>query len=386
MIIDFVPPDDPIELRDLAGSVRRFAKDLLAVPQGADPQFRRADFEAMAQLGLTGMVLPESHGGSALGAVPAAVTIFEIARLQLGPAIYLSVHLMVSKLIADWSARGGAIDAERDALLRRLASGEMLAAFALTEPGAGSDARALRLRADRVDGGYRLTGEKIYITSGTVADVYLVFARTSEDPTRGISAFIVPRSADGIQPGKAEKKMGCEGAPISALHFDQCFVPLSARLADEGLGLKIAMSGLNGGRTNIAAAACGIASRAIELSCEHVRTRQQFGQAVGAFQGVRFMLADMATKLQASILLTREAARRMAEGPYANTPSAMAKRFATDAAMEITTDAVQLLGGAGYLADYEVERLMRDAKMLQIVEGTNQIQRVLISRWLLGDS
>lgn len=386
MILDFISPSDGADIRELGSAVRRFAESTLTVPIGAEPKFERAHFAAMGALGLAGTAVREELGGSGFPPLGAAGAIFELARAQLGPAIYLSVHMMVSKLIADWSnGAGTGGDPARKEIIGALARGERLAAFALTEPGAGSDARALRLRAEPSSEGYLLSGEKIYITSGNVADLFLVFARTSEDRSRGISAFLVDRNTPGFSQGSPEKKMGCEGAPICSLHFDRCAVPASALLAGEGDGLKIAMSGLNGGRINIAAAACGLASRAIECAAAHMKSRTQFGAPLATFQGLQFMLADMATNLRAAILLTRDAAEELGRGEQSNVPASMAKRFATDAAMQITTDAVQLLGGAGYIEDYEVARLMRDAKMLQIVEGTNQIQRLVISRWLLGD-
>ena len=381
MILDFLSPTDPSELRDLGAAVRRFAESELTVPTHGEPKFDRAHFTSMGALGLAGTAVSEDLGGSGFPPLGAAETIFELARAQLGPAIYLSVHMMVSKLIADWSSNAP----ERKPLIAALARGDKLAAFALTEAGAGSDARSLRLRAEKDGDRYLLSGEKIYITSGNVADLYLVFARTGEDRSRGISAFIVERGATGFTQSPPERKMGCEGAPICSLQFDRCPVPATAMLAEEGDGLKIAMSGLNGGRINIAAAACGLASRAIECATGHLKGRTQFGAPLATFQGLQFMLADMATNLRAAILLTRDAAIELGRGQTGNIPASMAKRFATDTAMQITTDAVQLLGGAGYIEDYEVSRLMRDAKMLQIVEGTNQIQRLVISRWLLGE-
>ena len=287
---------------------------------------------------------------------------------------------MVSKLIAQWH---NISDSLWQPLLTSLAEGKKLAAFALTEPEAGSDAASLRTRATRDGESYLLSGEKSYITSAPHADLFLVFARTAEDRTKGISAFVVERNTPGLSIGKAERKMGCTGAPIASLSFDQCKVAASLRLGTEGDGLKIALSGLNGGRVSIAAAACGLASRSLELACRHANSRVQFGNPIAHFQGIQFMLADMAIKARAAVLVTRDAARRLDAGSAENFPASVAKCFATDAAMEITTDGVQIFGGAGYLEEYEVERLMRDAKMLQIVEGTNQIQRQVIAKSIL---
>ncbi len=371
-MLEFISQSDTFELREFSKVVRRFAESQL----GELTDFRRADFAAMGALGLTGMSLSEKVCGSASSQLEISAAIFEIARAQLGPAIYLSVHSMVSKLIEQFGA------ATNQQILEELAAAKKLGAFCLTEAHAGSDASALRTQAEDAGDSWILRGEKIYITSGTVADVYLVFARTGEHQTKGISAFVVERGTPGLTTGPAEKKMGCHGAPICSIHFDNCRIPKGALLGNVGDGYSIARFGLNGGRISIAACACGLASTALQLAAEHATHRKQFGAELATFQGLQFMLADMAMKLQASILLTRHAATLLDAGAEEKGPASMAKCFATDRAMEITTDGVQLLGGAGYLEDYKVERLMRDAKMLQIVEGTNQIQRSIISRWL----
>lgn len=376
MILDFVFESDSYENRELASSVRKFAQSQLTTVG-----FRREDFAKMGELGLCGMTLQERFGGTAMESLSIASVLFEISRVQLGPTIYLSVHLMVSKLLQNFC------DTDAHApLLRRLASGESLGAFCLTEAQAGSDAYALKTRAVKDGSGWTINGEKIYITSAGLADAYLVFARTSDDKKKGITAFLVEKDNPGISFGPHEKKMGAEGSPIAAVAFENCRVDDRARVGEIGSGYKIALSGLNGGRVSIGAAACGLASRSIEIARAHCLERTQFNQAISDFQGVRFMLADMATQLYASILMTRDAAKRLDQGSSQNWPSSMAKYFASDSAMRITTDGVQLLGGAGYLEDYTAERLMRDAKMLQIVEGTNQIQRAIVARELLGEA
>jgi len=270
----------------------------------------------------------------------------------------------------------------KDEILGRLINGDHLGAFCLTEAEAGSDAAAIRTKAVANADGFILNGEKIYITSAGFADEYLVFARTSDDLKRGISAFIIPADAKGMSFGPPEKKMGCEGSPIATVTLEECVVPKERLVGKVGEGYSIALAGLATGRINIAAAACGLASRALELARAHAKTRVQFGKPIGEFQGIQFMLADMWMKTRASILMTREAAELMGEKISEVLLASGAKCFATDQAMSVTTDAVQILGGAGYLKDYEVERLMRDAKMLQIVEGTNQIQRLVIAREL----
>jgi alkylation response protein AidB-like acyl-CoA dehydrogenase len=381
LIHDFIFEDDSDEARELARTVEKFASETISLASGALPEFRRSDFEKMARLGLCGASLPESAGGSSLTHLQIAAIIFALARHQLGPAIYLSVHLMVSRLISSWS---GVVD--RAALLKSLADGSTLGAFCLTESQAGSDASAIRTRAVRVENGWKLNGEKIYITSGSVADCYLVFARTGDDPKKGISAFVLPKKTPGLTTSTPEKKLGCEGAPIASVTFADCLLPSEGLLGAEGDGYKIALSGLTGGRINIAAAACGLSSRAIEIASSHAKSRKQFGSPISEFQGIQFMLADMTAAHRASVLLTRDACREADRARKASAEAAIAKCFASDSAMKTTTDAVQILGGAGYLQEYEVERLMRDAKMLQIVEGTNQIQRLLIARHVLGDA
>ena len=378
-MINLTLPHDPLDLRQLQESVRKFGEQELTVHDPGHISFDREKFNKMAKLGLTGMATEEAHGGSNLSYLHTATALFEISRAQLGPAITLAVHLMVARLIRTWATTE--ISHE---LQTALADGSKLAAFCLTEAHAGSDAAALSTKAERVGSQYTLNGEKVYITSAGLADIYLVFARTSEERTKGISAFIVEKDTPGLTFGPEEKKMGCESSPIATVTLKECKVPLTARLGEEGEGYAIALSGLSGGRVNIAASACGIASSALSTSLRYTKERVQFGNPIAEFQGVQFMLADMFNKLRASLLLTRDAAHALDSNSKDNILPSTAKCFATDAAMEITTDTVQLLGGAGYLKDYQVERLMRDAKMLQIVEGTNQIQRVIIARELLS--
>ncbi len=374
----FTSPLDSSELRELGSVVAKYAQERASRHADDEIEYRRADFEDMAKLGLSGMSLPEKFGGTDFDALSIATALFEISRAEMGPAIYLSVHLMVCKLISSWIE-----DETHLALLQDMAAGKKLGAFALTEASAGSDASALKTSAISQGDAYLLNGEKIYITSSGQADVYLVFARTSDEGKRGISAFIVPATSEGISFGAKEGKMGCEGSPIASVLFENCRVPQSAMLGKAGDGYKIALSGLNGGRVNIAAAACGVSAHALELATSYAQERKQFGKPISDFQGLQFMLADMAIRLRASIELTRNAAALLDHGTSSNGPASIAKCFATDSAMAITTDAVQIFGGAGYLRDYPVEGLMRDAKMLQIVEGTNQIQRLVISRELL---
>jgi len=345
----------------------------------------RSLFTAMCEVGLGGLSIPEQYGGIGASALTTAAVFETISRYDIGPAIFLSVHAMVSGIINRYGS-----DEQKTAYLPKLASGEILAAFALTEPQAGSDTAAIATEAKESTGGFSLRGNKCYITSAGFADLYLVFARTQDSPDPHLSAFLMPANTPGLTWGKPEKKMGGELSPIGSLFFDDARVSPSALLGPLHGGQKVALSGLAGGRINIAACANGISRAALEDSVAYVKERHQFGHALAQFQGLQFMLADMHMKLEASQLLTLKAAEDLdllalgqGSADKIKISSSSAKCFATDSAMENTTNAVQLFGGAGYIKDYTVERYMRDAKMLQIVEGANQIQRVIIARELL---
>ena len=296
---------------------------------------------------------------------------------------------MVSRLLSQ-AVNGLSEEDPRRIILQDLAEGRKLGAFCLTEASAGSDASNIQTKARSSDGNWTLNGEKIYITSAGHADVYYVFARTlevfssDESPANSakdtISAFLVEKGAHGLSFGPEESKMGCSGSPIASVRFQDTPALL---LGDPGMGYKSALSALAGGRVNIAACACALGAQAIQKAKEHLETRKQFGKALSEFQGLQFLLSDMLMKQRASVLLTRDACRAIETEDQTALFAATAKCFSTDSAMAICTDAVQLLGGAGYLKDYEVERLMRDAKMLQIVEGTNQIQRMILARGFL---
>ncbi len=343
---------------------------------------------SLGSIGLMGLAVPDEFNGLDASAETVAKVFETIACFDAGPAVFLSVHTMVCGLISRFGT-----PEQKSSLLPKMADGTLLAAFALTEPHAGSDARAITTEAKKVTGGYQLKGSKCYITSAGFADVYLVFARTASNTGSEVSAFIVPAATPGLSIGKPERKMGAELSPIASLFFEDAFVPESALLGELHGGFKVALSGLAGGRVNIAACANGLSIAAIDLAINHIKERKQFGKPLSEFQGLQFMVADMHQKLRAAQLLTEQAAHeidltRVSGNSAANTKlsSSVAKCFATDAAMSITTDAVQLLGGAGYIKEYTVERLMRDAKMLQIVEGANQVQRVIIARELIDYS
>lgn len=370
------------DLLEMRQSVRRLA--LKSVPQ-----FRTADhyntlprplFASLAELGLAGLAIPESYGGLAASASTCAAVMEELASVDLGPAIFVSVHSMVSGIIA----RLGNAE-QKQKYLPKMSTGEFLGAFALTEPSAGSDAKNLKTHARQDGKSFVLNGSKCYITSAGWADVYVTFAKTGSGAQSGISCFIIEAGTKGLTISPPEKKMGCELSPIASLTFEDAKIDHAQLLGELHRGYATALSGLAGGRVNIAACANGLSRTAIEKAVRHLNEREQFGSKLMDFQGLQFMLADMQMKFEAARLLTTRAAELLDSGgksTEARMAPSIAKCFATDAAMSITTDAVQLLGGAGYIRDYEVERLMRDAKMLQIVEGTNQIQRMLIAREL----
>lgn len=376
---------ETVEQSEIRSSVRKLA--LKVIPPFQTDKFYgtvpRTLFESLAELGLAGISVPEALGGIEASAITSSIIMEELAAVDLGPAIFVSVHAMVCGLISKFGSQ-----AQQSAMLPLLAAGTQLAAFALTEPSAGSDAAALKTEAVAQGDQFVLRGEKCYITSAGYADLYLVFARTSSERSAGVTAFMVPANSPGLSISPAEKKMGCELSPIASLAFDGVVAPRSAVLGEVGGGFTVAMGGLAGGRVSIAACANGIARSALDRATAHLKEREQFGKKLAEFQGLQFMLADMRMKLEAAQLLTYQAAREIDANPTHRRIrlfSSAAKCFATDAAMSITTDAVQLFGGAGYIREYQVERLMRDAKMLQIVEGANQLQRELIAREMLRD-
>ena len=372
------------EQRDIQELARKFAQNELA-PHADDwdeqHHFPREVLQPMAELGLTGLVVPEQYGGSALPRLTGALIYEQLAQADMATAVWLSVHNMVAGLIARFGD-----DAQSDRWLPRLVSGQALGAFSLSEAHAGSDATNIRATARREGDDYVLNGSKYWVTNAGQADLYAVMLRTdAEAGSRGISTFIVECDTPGFSIGKLERKMGLRSSPTGELIFENCRVPATNRLGSEGDGIKIALSSLDGGRVNIGAIAVGVAQAALDVAVRYAGERVAFGKPIGAFEGIQFMLADMAMKTQASRLLVYEAAWKMDNGEPATTAAAMAKCFATDTAMAVTTDAVQTLGGAGYVADWPVERYMRDAKVGQIFEGANQIQRIVIARGLLGE-
>jgi len=374
---DFTPEQKAIQTL-----TRTFARDVIqpAAPIIDDTDtFPRDVIKQMAELGLMGLPIPEEWGGVGADFVSYINAIEEISYASAAVGVILAVHTSVGTFPILYFGT----EAQKQKYLPKLASGAWLGAFALTEPNAGSDASSIRTRAIRDGNDYVLNGSKVFITNGGEADLYCVFAVTNPDlGTRGVSAFLVERDLVGFTIGKKEKKMGLHGSVTAELLFEDVRVPVDNRLGQEGDGFTIAMRLLDGGRIGIAAQAQGIGRAAFDAANDYVRTRQQFGHELFKFQGIQFMLADMATRLEAAHWLIYNAATRKEKGLPCSKEASMAKVFSSDTAMQVTTDAVQLLGGYGYIKDYQVERFMRDAKVTQIYEGSNQIQRVVIARHL----
>ncbi|MDI3099696.1 MULTISPECIES: acyl-CoA dehydrogenase family protein [Streptomyces] len=370
------------EARDLISLVREIAQREIA-PRAAEEEdagtFPREVFALLSDSGLLGLPYDAEHGG---GEQPYEVylqVLEELAAARLTVGLGVSVHTLASYALAAYGTKE-----QQAEHLPAMLGGGLLGAYCLSEPSSGSDAASLRTKAVREGGEWVLSGTKAWITHGGIADFYTVMARTGEDGPRGITAFLVPGDAEGLSAAVPEKKMGLKGSPTAQVNFDGVRVPDARRIGEEGQGFAIALSALDSGRLGIAACAIGVAQAALDTAVAYAAERRQFGKPIVDFQGLRFMLADMATQIEAGRALCLSAARLRDAGlPFAK-QAAMAKLHCTDTAMRITTDAVQILGGYGYTADFPAERYMREAKVLQIVEGTNQIQRMVIARHLAG--
>jgi alkylation response protein AidB-like acyl-CoA dehydrogenase len=373
----FLPSDEATALLELTHELA----DAELAPRASDfearGEFPREVIRTLGRSGLLGLPYPEEYGG---GGQPYEVylQVLEVlASRWLTMAEAVSVHTLACYPVAMFGS-----DEQRKRWLPDLLGGELLGSYCLSEPQGGSDAAALSTRAERDGDEYVVTGTKAWITHGGVADFYNVFCRTSGPGAAGISCVFAPASTPGIHPGAREKTMGLRASPVAQIVFDGMRVPAENLVGEPGTGFRIAMSALDSGRLGIAACAVGLAQAALDYAVSYARERDQFGRTIIEFQGLGFMLADMATQVSAARALTLHAARlRDAGRPY-RIEAAKAKLFASDVAMKVTTDAVQVLGGYGYVADHPVERYMREAKALQIVEGTNQIQRMVIARSL----
>ncbi|MHB9755042.1 acyl-CoA dehydrogenase [Streptomyces sp. BYX5S] len=370
------------EAQDLLRLVRDIAQREIAPHAAEDEEagrFPRETFGLLSDAGLLGLPYDAEFGG---GEQPYEVylqVLEELAAARLTVGLGVSVHSLACHALANFGTKQ-----QRAEHLPDMLGGGLLGAYCLSEPASGSDAASLRTRAVRDGDDWVLTGTKAWITHGGIADFYTVLARTGGEGAHGITAFLVPGDAEGLSAAVPEKKMGMKGSPTAQVHFDGVRVSDARRLGDEGQGFQIALSALDSGRLGIAACAVGVAQAALDAAVDYAKGRAQFGRPIADFQGLRFMLADMATQIEAGRALYLSAARLRDGGRPFSKQAAMAKLLCTDAAMKVTTDAVQVLGGYGYTADFPVERLMREAKVLQIVEGTNQIQRMVIARHLAG--
>lgn len=378
--MDFTLSEEQRAIQDMA---RGFAADRLAPHAAAWDEtayFPIDTLRAAADLGLAGIYCAEEHGGSGLTRLDAALVFEALSGACVSTAAFLSIHNMVAWMIDRFGN-----PEQRARFLPRLMTMETVASYCLTEPGAGSDAASLKTRAERRGDTYLLNGSKAFISGGSVSDLYLVMARTGGPGPKGISAFLVPAGTPGLSFGKREKKMGWNSQPTAAVIFEDCPIPADNRLGEEGQGFAFAMKGLDGGRVNIGACSLGGAAACLAAAKDHVGQRRQFDKPIAAFQATQFKLADMATHLEAARLMVYRAAVGLDAGdPDVTMRCAMAKRFATDICFDICDEALQLHGGYGYIREYPVERFLRDLRVHRILEGTNEIMRVIIARHLLA--
>ena len=367
-------------IRDM---VRDFAKTEIEpfIERMEDGQFPREILKKMGELGLMGTTAPESLGGSEMDFTSYIIAINELSKVSAVIGVILSVHTSVGTNPILYFGN----ETQKQKYVPKLASGEYLGAFCLTEPNAGSDAGSLKTRAVKDGDNYVINGSKVFITNGGEAEVYIVFASTDlEKGSRGISAFIVEKDTPGLIIGKDEHKMGLHGSRTVQLTFENMVVPAANLLGVEGEGFKIAMANLDVGRIGIAAQALGTAQAALEAATNYAKERIQFGKPIAANQGVGFKLADMATAVEAARLLVYRAADLRSKGLPGGKEASMAKLFASKTAMDVAIDAVQIFGGYGYTKDYPVERYFRDAKVMEIYEGTSEIQRLVISKHVMS--
>ncbi|HWW99893.1 acyl-CoA dehydrogenase family protein [Collimonas sp.] len=334
------------------------------------------------ELGFCGLYTPEEVGGLGLSRLDATIVFEELARGCTSTTAYLTIHNMVSWMIANW-----ATPAVKDAWCGKLAVGQKLGSYCLTEPGSGSDAASLKTSAVLTDGHYVINGSKAFISGAGSTDVLVLMARTGAGGAHGVSAFVVPADAPGISYGRKEEKMGWNSQPTRTISFDNVRIPADHLLGQEGEGFRLAMRGLDGGRINIATCSVGTAQAALDAAHAYMSERRQFNRPLSDFQALQFKLADMQTELVAARQMVRLAACKLdAKDPNATTYCAMAKRFATDIGFQICNEALQIHGGYGYIREYPLERHFRDVRVHQILEGTNEIMRVIIARQLLGNA
>jgi len=377
----FVLPDEYVELR---ASLRRLAEAHIA-PHAADADEHEAypwpSWHAWRDAGFAGLAFPEEYGGQGGGILAHAIAVEEVARVCASSSLFTFISKLAMTPVLDHGS-----DALKQKYVTQVASGACQASYCLSEADAGSDVSGMRTRAVRDGDHYLLSGHKLWITNAGVSDFYTVFAKTDPDAGhRGISCFVVDKTFPGFSVSKLERKLGVRGSPTGEIALEECPVPAENMIGEAGRGFGYAMGALDRSRPLVGAQALGIARGALELAANYVRERKQFGSRLADFQGLQFMLADMATQVEAAALLVYRACSLLDAGlPGTGSASSMAKLFASDTAMRVTTDCVQLLGGVGYTKDLPAERFLRDAKITQIYEGTNQIQRVVIAKHLLA--
>jgi len=379
MAVDRLLPTE--EGAELISLVREIAQAELAPRAAGDEaaaRFPRDAFALLGEVGLLGLPYPGEYGGAGQPYEVYLQALEEVAMAWMSVGVGVSVHVMATYAMASFGT-----SQQRAEYLPDMIGGQALGAYALSEAQAGSDISGMTARAKHADHGYELNGAKAWTTHGSYADFYTTFARTSDDPRGGVSCFHVPGHAAGLTFGAPEHKMGLTGSPTTALYFDAVPIEESRRIGNEGQGARIALSALDSGRLGIAACATGLAQAALDLATNYAKQREQFGRSIAEFQGLRFLLAEMAAAVDSARATYLMAARKRDAGRPFSRDAAVAKMIASDIAMKVTTDAVQVLGGYGYTQDYPAERYMREAKVTQIFEGTNQIQRLVISRQLL---
>jgi alkylation response protein AidB-like acyl-CoA dehydrogenase len=377
--VHFELTEDQALIQDAA---RRFAEDRLK-PQAAEWDEKKIFpvdvLKESAELGFAGIYTRDDVGGSGMSRVDAALIFEQLSRGCVSTAAFISIHNMVSWMIDSWGTEN-----QRQRWLPRLTCMDMIGSYCLTEPGSGSDAAAMRTKAVRDGDHYVINGSKAFISGAGASDLYVLMCRTGDDGPKGVSTLVVEKDTPGLSFGANERKMGWNSQPTAVVSFEDCRVPVENRLGEEGQGFSFAMQGLNGGRINIGACSLGGAAEATECALTYAKERQQFGKAIADFQATQFKLADMATELDASRLMLLRAADALdRKDPSAPKYCAMAKRYATDLGFKIANDALQIHGGYGYLKDYPVERIVRDLRVHQILEGTNEIMRVIIAKEML---
>jgi alkylation response protein AidB-like acyl-CoA dehydrogenase len=379
-MLSFDLGEDQLAIRDMAAGFAAERLAPFAIEWDREKKFPVETMREAAALGMGGIYINETYGGSGLSRLDAALIIEALATGCPTIAAYISIHNMVAGMIDRYGN-----DAQRQKYLPKLCSMEFLSSYCLTEPAAGSDAASLRTKAVRDGDHYIVNGVKQFISGAGVADIYAVMVRTGEAGAAGISTLIIEKGTPGLSFGANEYKMGWNAQPTAQVILEDARVPVANRLGPEGIGFKIAMSGLDGGRVNIGAASLGGAQAALDKTVAYLGERKAFGKKIQEFQALQFRIADMATSLAAARLMILRAASALDAGtPDATLHCAMAKRFATDACFEIANQALQLHGGYGYLADYGIEKIVRDLRVHQILEGTNEIMRLIISRQILG--